>query len=93
MNAIMVANNNGKLPKSYIEKLKKIANLQWTYVDVAFCISAELDDIEEAKFIAMKIIAAFSTELSSMFCSYIKNNETVFFQDRLNGYSEVIKNE
>lgn len=93
MKQIVVANSEGKLPKSYIEKLKSIKPLQWSYVDSAFCISANLDDIEEAKFVAMKIVAALSTGLPTIYCSYISGNEVKFFHDRLRGYIEITKND
>jgi len=86
MNMLMVANDNGKMPKSYLKKLRSIAKYDWKYEGVAKCFFTEIDNTEEAKFIAMKIVAVLSQELPGCFCSYVVDKKTLFYQDRLRGY-------
>lgn len=85
----MVANDNGKMPKSYLIKLRSLAKYDWKYEANAECFFAEINDIEDAKLVAIKVIAAMTQECPSCYCSYMNDRTTMFYQDRLNGYREV----
>lgn len=76
------------MPKSSLKKLRSLAKYDWKYEQNAECFFAEIDDIEQAKLVAMKIVAAMTQEAPSCYCSYMNGRETLFFQDRLNGYRE-----
>lgn len=91
MKKILVANNDGRMPKGFLEQLKSISKLDWHYDEVAKCFYAEIDNEKEAKFLSMKIIANSIGILNLCFCSYIENGITVFFYDRLKGYIPMTK--
>lgn len=55
MKKILVANDDGRMPKGFFEQLK--SKLDWHYDEVAKCFYAEIDNEKEAKFLSMKIIA------------------------------------
>lgn len=76
------------MPKTCLKKLRSVAKLGWKYEQTAKCFLAAIDDKEEAKFVAMKIVAAMSQELPVCYCAYLIDRTTVFYQDRL-GYREV----
>lgn len=88
MNILIVANDNGKMPKSCFKKLRTVTKLGWEYEENAQCFIAVVEDIEEAKLIAMKIVASFTPKLPSCYCSYMIDRVTKFYHDRL-GYREV----
>ena len=88
MNILMVANDNGKMPKSYLKKLRTVTKQSWEYEENAQCFIAVVEDIEEAKLIAMKIVASLTPELPSCYCAYMIDRVTRFYHDKL-GYREV----
>lgn len=88
MGTLMVSNSNGKMAKSSLKTLRSVAKLDWKYEETAKCFIAEIDDIEEAKFVAMKIVAAITQELPACYCAYLIDRTTVFYHDRL-GYRKV----
>ena len=85
---LIVANNNGKMPKSYLKKLCKLANYDWKYDETAKCFITEIEDIKHARFVAMKVIAVFAFPLPACFCCYSEDGKSKFFLDRLN-YREI----
>ncbi len=84
----MVANDDGSMPKSSLKKLRSVAKLDWAYEETAKCLIAVIEDKEEAKFIAMKIVASMTQELPACYCAYLIDRTTVFYHDR-RGYREV----
>lgn len=82
MKTMIVANDNGKMPKKYLKKLCKLANYDWKYDETAKCFSTEIENFEHAKFIAMKVIAVFTQELPGCFCAYSEDRKAIFFLDR-----------
>ena len=88
MNILMVANDNGAMPKACLKKLRSVTKQDWAYEGTSKCFLAVIDDKEEAKFVAMKIVAAMSEQLPACYCAYLIDRTTVFYQDR-SGYREV----
>lgn len=76
------------MPKNYLKKLHLISKYDWKYEEHTACFFAEIDKMEEARFVAMKVIATITQELPSCYCAYLNDRTTIFTQDRF-GYRSV----
>ena len=87
MRQLMVANDDGVMSKEHLKKLCYLAKCDWQYDETSKTYQAEIENIEEARFIAMKVRAAFF-ELPAIFCCYSEGRKSIFFLGPF-GYQEM----